>query len=435
VKGEGKNKIKMKYKSIKGTKDILPAFTPDWQRIEETSRKIFGLFGYREIRTPIIEEAALFTKSVGEDTDIVKKEMFSFTDRGQRNISLRPEGTAPIVRAYLENNLEKKEPFQKLYYIGPMFRAERPQAGRMRQFHQIGVEAIGSNSPALDAEVISAMIKLLDACGIKNYKLKLNNLGCRDDKKKLSRVLKGIFSDKTNQKLLCEDCKRRAKTNPMRILDCKVESCKAVVREQFKRSDFLCEDCKLHFTDVVRYLKLLKIPYAVDPFIVRGLDYYTRTVFEVTCGELGAQNAIAAGGRYDNLISDMGGPEAGACGFALGFERMMMVSDIQKNSPMRQLAPMNVFVATLGAAANEKGFTLLEELRSAGISADIDYGKGSLKSQMRAADSLGAAFVLIIGDDELTKGEAVLRDMKTKEQVSIKFEDIVQKIIALVNVK
>ena len=425
----------MKYQSVKGTKDILPQETLGWQRIEAISRDVFRLFGYSEIRTPIIEDTALFTKSVGEDTDIVKKEMFSFTDRGERNISLRPEGTAPIVRAYLENNLDKTEPFQKLYYIGPMFRAERPQAGRMRQFHQIGAEAIGSNSPAMDAEIVGVMVKLLDACGTKNYKLKLNNLGCRDDKKKLSKILKDIFSDKTNQKLLCEDCKRRALTNPMRVLDCKVESCKAVVREQFKEVDFLCEDCKSHFADVARYLKLLKIPYAVDPFIVRGLDYYTRTVFEVSCGELGAQNAIGAGGRYDNLISDMGGLRTGACGFALGVERMIMVSDVQENAAMRQIAGMDVFVATLGAAANEKGFVLLGELRNAGIPADIDYGKGSLKSQMRRADSLGARFVLIIGDDELSKGEAVLRNMVTKEQISLNFEDIAQKIIALVNVK
>jgi len=405
----------------------------EWQRIEAVSREVFRLFGYSEIRTPAIEETALFTKSVGEDTDIVKKEMFSFTDRGERNISLRPEGTAPIIRAYLENNLDKTEPFQKLYYIGPMFRAERPQAGRMRQFHQIGVEAIGSNLPVLDAEVIGVMIKLLDACGIKNYKLKLNNLGCRDDKKKLSKVLKDIFSDKTNQKLLCEDCKRRAKTNPMRVLDCKVESCKALVREQFNKVDFLCYDCKLNFAEVEKYLKILKIAYAIDPFIVRGLDYYTRAVFEVTCGELGAQNAIAAGGRYDNLISDMGGPETGACGFALGVERMMMVSDIQKDSPMRQLSPVDVFVATLGAAASERGFMLLNELRSAGISADIDYRNASLKSQMRAADSIGAKFVIIIGDDELAKGEATLRNMATKEQANIKFEDICSELTRAAN--
>jgi histidyl-tRNA synthetase len=412
----------MKYRSIKGTRDILPALTPDWRRIEEASRKIFGLFGYREIRTPVIEETALFTKSVGEDTDIVKKEMFSFTDRGERNISLRPEGTAPIVRAYLENSLDRIDPFQKLYYIGPMFRAERPQAGRMRQFHQIGIEAIGSTSFALDAEVIGVMIKLLDACGIKNYRLKLNNLGCADDKKKLSKALKGIFSDKANQKLLCEDCRRRAKTNPVRILDCKVESCKAAVREQFKKIDFLCGDCKAHFTDAAGYLKLLKIPYAVDPFIVRGLDYYTRTVFEVSCDGLGAQNAIGAGGRYDNLISEMGGPELGACGFALGVERMMMVIDARKDPPARQPDGIKVFIATLGAAANEKGFALLDEIRNAGISADTDYRSGSLKSQMRAADSMGAKFVVIIGDDEIAKGEATLRNMATKEQQNVRFE-------------
>ena len=410
-------------KAIRGTKDILPPETCEWQNIEDTSRDIFRLFGYSEIRTPIIEETSLFVKSVGEETDIVKKEMFSFEDRGERNITLRPEGTAPIVRAYLENNLDKTEPFQKLYYIGPMFRAERPQAGRLRQFHQVGLEAIGSNSPALDAEVINVLVKLLDANGIKNYQLKLNNLGCREDKLRLSKILKDIFTEKTTASRLCEDCKRRAKTNPLRLLDCKSENCRLVVRENFKKVEFLCADCKAHFKKVQESLDSLKISYTIDPYIVRGLDYYTRTVFEVTHKDLGAQNAIGAGGRYDNLISDMGGPALGASGFALGVDRLIMALGKIAEEKL-PAAGIDVFIATIGDASYKKAFVLLNELRKADIACDIDYENSSLKSQMRTADKRGAKFVLIIGDDEMAKGEAVLRDMSTKEQKTVKFEDL-----------
>ena len=414
-------------KAIRGTKDILPAESFKWQEIEKTSRGVFGLFGYKEIRTPVIEETSLFVKSVGEDTDIVKKEMFSFTDRGDRNISLRPEGTAAVIRAYLENNLYKTEPFQKLYYIGPMFRAERPQAGRLRQFHQIGLEAIGSDNPALDAEVINVLVKLLDANNIKGYRLKLNNLGCRKDKLALSKALKETFSKKPAANLLCEDCVRRVKTNPLRVLDCKNESCKSAVRQHFKELDFLCGDCKAHFDEVIKNLDILKIPYVIDPYIVRGLDYYTKTVFEVTHDKLGSQNAIGAGGRYDNLIEDMGGPKLSACGFALGLDRMLLALEDPGSAAGSAL---EVFVATIGPAAYDKAQVILDELRRGGISSDIDYENRSLKSQMRSADKLSARFVMIIGDDEIKKEEVVLRDMKTKEQLSIKFTDIVSAVKA-----
>jgi len=418
----------VKYQSIRGTKDILPIEALEWQRIEALARDLFAVYGYMEIRTPIIEETGLFVKSVGEDTDIVKKEMFSFVDRGEREISLRPEGTAPIVRAYLENSLDKTDPFQKLYYIGPMFRAERPQAGRLRQFHQAGVEAIGSNSPALDAEVITLMARLLEAIGIKDYVMKLNNLGCREDKKKLSGLLKETFSRKETAKLLCDDCKRRAGANPLRLLDCKSESCRAVVRKHFREIDFLCGDCKANFDEVQKFLKLSGVRYAIDPFIVRGLDYYTRTVFEAVCDKLGAQNAVGAGGRYDNLISQMGGPETGACGFALGVDRMLLAisprtAEVKKNSGWDLL-----YIAALGEAARVKGFTILNDMRSSGIASAMTYEDSSLKSQMRAADKLEAKFVLIIGDDEIKKGEAALRNMETKEQVSIRFDDMVKVI-------
>lgn len=415
----------MGIKAIRGTKDILPVDSPGWRRVEEASRLVCKRFAYHEIRTPVMEETALFGMTIGEDTDIVKKEMFSFLDRGERNISLRPEGTAPIIRSYLENNFDKTEPFQKLYYIGPMFRAERPQAGRFRQFHQIGAEAIGSLNPALDAEVIRMMAAILEAVGVKDYQIKINNLGCRDDKKRLSKMLKTIF-DSQQKASLCDDCRRRLETNPLRVLDCKNPDCKTVVHSAFKGVEFLCDDCKKHFDEVLEYLKALNIKYTIDPYIVRGLDYYTRTVFEVSHKALGAQDAIGAGGRYDNLISDMGGPQIGACGFALGVERVMMALEaasgggesIRKDS-------VDVFIAAIGKAAHLRASAILDGMRAAGIAADIDYEDRSLKAQMRAADKIGARFVVIIGEDELAKGEAAIRDMQTKEQVNIALDNIV----------
>lgn len=417
----------MNYQAIRGTKDILPEEAALWRRIEDTARRLLETFGYREIRTPVIEETGLFVKSVGEDTDIVKKEMFSFVDRGERNISLRPEGTAPIVRAYLENNLHKTAPFQKLYYIGPMFRAERPQAGRLRQFHQIGLEAIGSTAPAMDAEVITLLDKLLGALGVKGYQLRLNNLGCGDDKKKLSSHLKEALTDNDSMKLLCDDCKRRARTNPLRVIDCKNEHCRTLVRSLLKKSDFLCGGCKEHFADVLKYLDAIGVKYEIDPYIVRGLDYYTGTVFEAVCGELGAQNAVGAGGRYDGLISDMGGPETGACGFAVGIDRAILaLGDAAKIDLPKERT--GIFIAALGKKASEKAFSLAGELRACGISCDMDFEDRSLKSQMRSADAMGSRYVLIIGDDELAKGEATLRNMTTKEQINVRFEEVGKKL-------
>ena len=417
----------MKYQTIRGTRDILPDESGLWQRLEALARDLFKIYGYSEIRTPVIEETGLFVKSVGEDTDIVKKEMFSFIDRGERNISLRPEGTAPIARAYLENNLSKTDPFQKLYYIGPMFRAERPQAGRLRQFHQVGVEAIGSNHPALDAEVIIVMAKLLESFGIKGYEMKLNNLGCRDDKNKLSKALKEAFSDKEASVLLCDDCKRRTQVNPLRVLDCKNESCRTVVRKHFKEIAFLCPDCKEHFNEALKFLDSANIKYTIDPYIVRGLDYYTRTVFEASYAELGAQNAVGAGGRYDNLISDMGGQKTGACGFAIGIDRVLLSLDKTSAGNTGEGA-LGIFIAPIGKDAYKKAFSILNELRAVGIACDIDFEGRSLKSQMRSADKLKARFVLIVGDDEIKKGEAVLRDMGTKEQLNIGFDKLAETI-------
>lgn len=410
------------YKALRGMKDILPGISGVWQQIEANATDVLRQFGYREISTPLLEEKALFVKSIGSETDIVTKEMFSFQDRGQRDVALRPEGTAPIVRAYLEASLHKTDPFQKFYYIGPMFRAERPQAGRLRQFHQIGAEVIGSLNPVIDAEIILLLAAILDKNAIKDYALRLNNLGCYDDKARLSKNLKEIFSDK--KVMLCDDCKKRIEKNPLRILDCKKDSCRNIVRGALKSVDFLCGNCKDHFNNVKEYLKGTSVEKKCvdDPYIVRGLDYYTGTVFEVSHKALGAQDAIGAGGRYDNLIKDMGGPALGAVGFALGIERML-IACAKDLKPFKDSG--KIYIATIGEKARKEGFRIAGELRNAGIICDMDYEGRSLKAQMRDADKLNSALTLIIGDNELAEGNAMLRDMKTKEQKSVKFPDII----------
>jgi len=407
---------------LKGMKDILPEEVTNWQYIEEKARKLFELYGYNEIRTPTLEETSLFTKSIGQGTDIVQKEMYTFKDKGKRSISLRPEGTAPIVRAYIENNLDKIGGLVKLYYIGPMFRSERPQAGRQRQFNQIGIEAIGSLSPYLDAEVILLMKAYFDNIGLDGYKIKLNSLGCSKDKTALKKELKKFLSKETNR--LCKDCKVRYKKNILRVFDCKVDSCKALLREAPKMIDFLCVECATHFNNVKSALDSLGVKYEVDSYIVRGLDYYTRTTFEATHPSLGAQDAICAGGRYDNLVKDFGGPKIGACGFALGQERILTALNLKKREP----AALGIYMATLGEDAYKKGFSLLNELRRSGISSETDYESKSLKAQMRAANKLKARYVAILGEDELEKGIVALRDMSTSRQEEIKLEDFVAEV-------
>ena len=416
------------HRALRGMKDSLPNDSTLWQSLEGSAIDIFHKYGYREIRTPILEEKDLFVKSIGGETDIVTKEMFSFLDRGERDVVLRPEGTAPIVRAYLEANLHKIEPFQKFYYIGPMFRAERPQAGRLRQFHQIGAEVIGSHSPAVDAEIILLLSSILDKTGIRDYKIKLNNLGCHNDKIRLSKILKEYFLDKKS--ILCEDCNNRMDKNPMRILDCKKDGCRNITKGALKSADFLCDGCKNHFSGVKEYLK--KTPAGIkcseDPYIVRGLDYYTSTVFEVSHPALGAQDAVGAGGRYDNLVKDMGGPSIGAVGFALGIERMLIASAKDCGVLTGLYPPIEVYIATIGEASRKEAFRILNELRSEGIVSDINYEGASLKSQMRDANKLKARFTLIMGDDELGKSEVVLKNMRNTEQHTIPFDNLIAKI-------
>lgn len=411
--------MKQKIKALRGMPDILPEEARIWQQAEDTARAIFCQYGYEEIRTPIIEETALFKRSIGEETDIVQKQMYSFKDRGDRDIALRPEGTASIVRAYLEHNLGKILPVSKFYYIGPMFRNERPQAGRLRQFHQVGAEAIGSFSPYLDAEVISLMMKILKACGLDSTELKINTLGCAKDKKAFEQALKKALAGRLN--CLCEDCVKRYERNILRVFDCKNESCRQILRAAPKIIDHLCPGCRNNFSQIKTMLASAGIKYIITPSLVRGLDYYTGAVFEVSHRNLGSQDAVAAGGRYDNLIEDMGGGMTPACGFAIGTDRLLIAA---KDNIKAKKAGIDLFLIGLGDEAQKRVFSILTDLRNKGISCQMGLDEKSLKSQMRLADRVEAKRVLIIGDEELKKGRVVLRDMENKSQKEIRLEDV-----------
>lgn len=406
------------FKRVPGTKDILPLEAASWQKIEGASRNIFSLYNYKEIRTPVMEEAALFNRSLGESTEIVQKQMF-LTKTAHDVYALRPEATASIARAYLENNLHTTAGLTKVYYIGPMFRLERPQKGRFRQFHHLGCEAIGSQDASLDVEVISLTDNLLKACSIDGYKIKINSLGCAKDKKKLTEILRQNLENQLSN--LCPDCHKRFKYNVLRILDCKNAPCRKVIHKLDINEEYLCLECREHFAQVQSGLESLKISYEVSPYLVRGLDYYTRTVFEITHDELGAQDALGAGGRYDNLVSDLGGASVGAIGAALGIERLLLVTGHRSPVTGQEL----VYLITIGDEAKKYGLTLLDRLRRAGIAADTDYENKSLKGAMRRANDLGASHVLIIGEDELKKDVVTLKDMASGEQREVKQSDLI----------
>jgi len=411
-------------KALRGTKDILPRDVGIWQRIEDSSRDIFSIYGYKEIRTPIIEEAALFIRSIGDTTDIVQKEMYVFSDRGGRSIALRPEATASIVRAYLENSMGQKEVLTKLFYIGPMFRSERPQKGRQRQFHQLGVEAIGSGSPFLDAEVISLAVRFLDRLGTSDFNLNINSLGCQKDKSKIIKKCRKDIAPRMDS--LCSECKERYSKNVLRVFDCKNTSCREAVKD-IAFEDLICKDCRQHFETVKKGLEKIGIRYTVDSRMARGLDYYTRTVFEITQGDLGAKDAICAGGRYDNLIEDMGGKATQAIGFAFGIERLILSvkENISQSNPCS-----DVFIATAGKDLYEQAFMLMNLLRDKQISCDMDYEDRSLKAQLRKAEKLQAGFVIIFGEEEFRQRKVVLRDMRNRSQAEVELKDIVGKIAA-----
>jgi histidyl-tRNA synthetase len=402
--------------------DIYGDAARAWQEIESAARRDLEACGYSEIRTPALEETAVFSRGIGETTDIVSKEMYTFVDRKGRSVSLRPEGTAPIARAYIEHAMQSASPVQRLYYIGPMFRSERPQKGRSRQFHQIGVEVIGSASPFADAEVIAQLDGMLRKFGLSGFTIKLNSLGCRDDKARYAEMLRGYLKDKSAR--LCEDCASRSEKNVLRVLDCKNASCAGVVKLAPRASEGLCEACRLHYERVKLALGALGIKFEESGNLVRGLDYYTGTVFELTHPGLGSQDAIAAGGRYDNLVKDMGGPDVCAVGYALGMERVMIALKPHPKSPARAV----VYIATLGDAAKVEGMKLAVKIGEAMPEAVVlkDITESSLKSQMRSADRSGARVVLILGEDEVKHKTVTVKAMDDHSaQASVPCGDII----------
>ncbi len=413
----------MEIKAIRGFNDILPDEIGKWQFVEKTAREVFEGFGFSEIRIPILEKTELFSRGIGEATDIVEKEMYTFIDRGGHSLTLRPEATASMARAYLEHQLYTFDPVAKLYCIGPMFRYERPQKGRYRQFYQIDAEVFGVENPMVDAEVIVMLIDFLKKVGIEKLELQINSLGCRICRPGYREELKKFLSNKSFQ--LCEDCQRRLQTNPLRIFDCKVESCQEAIANSPKVIDFICSECQKHFDQVKEYLEAGGLTYLLNPRMVRGLDYYTRTAFEVVSYQLGSQNAVTGGGRYDNLFQEIGGLEIPGIGFAIGMERLVLL--LPKDREFVQT--LHLFIAALGEGALKEAYRLLNELHLRGIRAEIDYEGKSLKSQMRRADKLKVPYVLILGEKEISRGKAVLRNMETKSQEEIAMGDLLNNLV------
>jgi histidyl-tRNA synthetase len=410
--------------AVRGFKDILPEETGKWQFIESKAREVFTAFGFREIRIPILEKTDLFKRGIGESTDIVEKEMYTFLDRGEEYLTLRPEATASIIRAYLEHSLHAADPVAKLYTIGPMFRRERPQRGRFRQFHQIDVELLGLDDPRTDAEIMLMLIHFLKSVGLSEPSLEINTLGCFSCRPAFREAIMNFLKGK--EEPLCGDCRRRIHTNPLRVFDCKNEGCADIIREAPQLLQYICYDCRDHFEQVQSALNTFTLPFKINPRMVRGLDYYTKTAFEVTTEFLGAQNAIVGGGRYDGLIKELGGPDIPGIGFAVGFERLVAMLPSDPASFHRE---PQLFVAALGPEAQKYAFPLCNRLRMKGILTEMDYLGKSLKSQMKRADKLHCRYALIVGDRELSTGKLELRNMGTGLQEPISPDGIEATII------
>ncbi len=412
-------------RSIKGLKDILPHQTPQWRHMETLAHTLASQAGFSEIRIPIFEFTELYARSIGGATDIVEKEMYTFPDRDGSSLTLRPEGTAGVVRAVLEHRLLESPATRKLYYLGPMFRHERPQAGRYRQFHQFGVEALGTDDPFMDVEVIALLWRFFCSLDLKDLTLHINSIGNQQDREKYIQELKAFLSPKLES--LCGNCQRRYSTNPLRILDCKVPICQEATQEAPTIFDHLSLESAGHFHHVLNGLTAIGIPFTLNYRLVRGLDYYSRTTFEITSPHLGAQSTIGAGGRYDGLVELLQGPSTPAIGFAVGLERVALLLPERLSATQ----PPLFFVAGFGKEAKPIAFKLLHELREAGIRADTDYKSVNLKSLLRSADKLGANYAIIIGDDEVGSQTAIVRNMNTKDQEFIKLEEITQRIQSL----
>lgn len=415
--------------AIRGTGDVLPADSHRWQHIEKTLLETAKLYGFREIRTPVFEHTELFVRSVGDTTDVVQKEMYTFDDNGGRSITLRPEGTAGAVRAFLEHGLHNEALPQKVSYVTSCYRYEKPQAGRLREFHQFGVECFGAAEPAADAEVISLAASAFEALGIKNLSLEINSIGCPECRAKFYDALREYFSSHKDE--LCETCLSRLDRNPMRILDCKSPVCKGIAKDAPTVLDYICDDCRDHFDRVKAYLDQMNIRYIVNPTIVRGLDYYTRTVFEFVSTDLGAQSTVCGGGRYDGLVEQMGGPKTAALGFAVGLERLNMIMQAQGCEVPKEKS-CDVYIAPMGDNAAKMALKLATMLREEGFFAETDIVGRGLKAQMKYANKIGAKYTVVLGDNEIAEGKANLKCMSTGEQTEVQIPDgLVDKIYDL----
>lgn len=415
----------MRVKSIKGVKDILPGEIEKWQWVESLAHRIFAQYGFKEIRIPIFEYTKLFKRSIGETTDIVEKEMYTFQDRSGDEITLRPEGTASVVRSFIEHKMYGPGSLVKLYYMGPMFRYERPQAGRFRQFYQIGVEAMGSANPAVDAEVMSMLIQFFTALGLQDLELQINSLGCSDCRPQYREVLRGSIKNHLDE--LCANCNQRYERNPLRVLDCKVERDREIAQTLPRIKDHLCQTCRDDFSTVQTLLKTIGTPYSLNDQLVRGLDYYTRTSFEVVAHQgLGSQNAICGGGRYDSLVEDFEGPPTPCFGFAIGLERL--ISLLPEDKIQNLGVHPDIFVLTLGEEARQESFKLAHTLRQNGWVVERELEQSTMKSQMRKANKLASRFVLIVGENEIKSGRYILKNMDGGEQVEISKDSLVEEI-------
>jgi histidyl-tRNA synthetase len=405
----------------KGTKDVLPCDSGKWQYIESVIRDICARFCYGEIRTPVFEHTELFLRGVGDTTDIVKKEMFTFTDKGDRSITLKPEGTAGAVRAFIENSLYAGPQPTKMYYLSsPIFRQEKPQAGRLREHHQFGVEVFGAPGPSVDAEVITVALTLLHELGVRGLALNINSIGCPNCRPAYNAALKYYLAAREG---LCESCKERRNTNPLRVLDCKEEKCREIVKDAPIILEFLCEECRTHFEGLQARLKALGIDYSINPHIVRGLDYYTKTVFEIISTDIGAQGTVCGGGRYDGLVEQLGGPSMPGIGFGMGIERLLLVLE-SLGIELPRPKTCEVFICALGEEASVEGLKIAMGLRESGIKTDIEHIGRSLKSQLKYVSKLVAAYAVILGEDELNKGVAVVRDMNASEEKTVPLTEL-----------
>lgn len=409
-------------KAIKGTKDVLPSEVHKNQYIEATVLGVAEQFGYKEIRTPVFEHTELFQRGVGDTTDVVQKEMYTFDDKGGRSITLRPEGTAGAVRSYLENGLCNEALPQKVCYLTSCYRYEKPQAGRLREFHQFGVECFGTASPLADAEIIALAKKVFDDLEVKDLSLEINSIGCPTCRAEYHKALKAYFEDRKDE--LCDTCKDRLERNPMRILDCKSPVCSSIAEGAPVVIDYLCDECKEHFELVKKYLDAQGIEYKVNPQIVRGLDYYTKTVFEFVSSSIGAQGTVCGGGRYDGLVEELGGQKTASLGFGMGLERLMLLMEAQ-NCPFPEANEPDLFIVALGDKATLKGIEICKDMRAEGFTALMDLNQRSVRAQMKYADKLNAKFNLVIGDDEIANGVAELKNMKTGEKSEISIETFV----------